>query len=174
MVRMDSLWGFHKKFKTNLSGRLQQLFMKCLNLCFIPPSWHQAWLVLTPKTEKDVSYLEAYRPISILNIDSMNLLKMLVKGLNSFTGEYIHYDQMGFIKCCYTKDNIQNVRNLLDWVQVEQLPLVFHIIEAIKAFDTVEWDYLKTVIQYQWWVYVSKNNYKKRGSAWVSLVPIII
>lgn len=62
---------FHKRFKTQLVPHIHSiLVIRYLHDGQIPKSWLEVKVVLIPKPGRDLLKPEAYRPISLLNMDS--------------------------------------------------------------------------------------------------------
>lgn len=62
--------------------------------------------------------------------------------LKSVIGTIIHRDQSGFIPNRYGSDNIRRLVNLQHYVYDSTDPSIALSLDAAKAFDCVEWDYL--------------------------------
>lgn len=80
---------FYKVFKKELLLYLQELFSYCINQGVIPLSWSEAKIAVIPKSGKDSSHPEAYRPISILNVDYNILTSLWANRLSRFIGSYV-------------------------------------------------------------------------------------
>lgn len=59
----------------------------------------------------------------------------------------MHIDQTGFIKGRYLKNNIRRVINIVNKAQSEDTPRVLLFLDAEKAFDLIEWQYLQRVVE---------------------------
>lgn len=70
-------------------------------------------IILIPKSDKNLTQPQAYRSISLLNIDYKILAPILAARLNVVLSEGIYADQMGFLKNRQMRDNIQKVINLI-------------------------------------------------------------
>lgn len=69
--------------------------------------------------ECDLSLLQLYRPISLLNVDYKIMTTILSTTLNKIIGSYIHSDQAGFIKNQQLRYNIRRICNIMNYVQGE-------------------------------------------------------
>ena len=68
---------FYKAFKEELTPILHRLFEKIQNDGRFPDSFYEASIILTPKPDKDTTKKENFRPISLMNINTKILNKIL-------------------------------------------------------------------------------------------------
>lgn len=66
-------------------------------------------------------------------------------------GQYIHPDQTGFmkgrqLKDRHVKENVRRVLNLINYVHTLKSPTLLYFVDTEKAFDHVEWLYLKELL----------------------------
>lgn len=73
-------------------------------------------------------------------------MQILAHRLNQILGEYIGQDQTGFVKKSYLGDSIRWLMNLSEQVHENKSPILFYFIHAYKAFDRVDWTFMKTVL----------------------------
>ena len=89
---------FYKKFWPLIC----EPFIKCVNECFekgeMSNSQKQAVITLIEKKGKDRSFLENWRPISLINVDAKIMTKVIATRIKNVLPDIIHYNQTGFVK----------------------------------------------------------------------------
>lgn len=63
----------------------------------LPPTFSEAIITVIPKKGKNPEEVEAYRPISLLNVDQKVLSKTLANRLCKLINKLVNTDQNGFI-----------------------------------------------------------------------------
>ena len=102
---------------------------------------------LIPKQNKDKTLLENLRPISLLNSDYKILTKSITKRLETVLPKIINPDQTGYIKGRFIGENVRLIQDIMFHTKLEEKPGIALFLDFRKAFDTIEWNYIKTALQ---------------------------
>ena len=89
---------FYKTLWDILSDQLVDVFNFSFQLEEMTTSQRQAIITLIDKKGKDRSYLENWRPISLVNVDAKIASKVIANRIKCCLPDIIHHNQTGFIK----------------------------------------------------------------------------
>lgn len=98
---------FFKKFATELVPILLSVYEESLISGSLPETMRQAVISLIPKKDKNLLECSSFRCISLLNVDSKLLAKMLARRFKTVLPSIISDDQTGFIKNLHSFSNTQ-------------------------------------------------------------------
>lgn len=138
---------FFFKFCDKLAPLLLDTFNESFHLGKLPPTLTQASISLLLKKDKDPTQCGSYRPISLLNVDGKVLAKVLSSRIETVIPDIISETQTGFIKGRYSFFNIRTLMNIIYSDQSSKVPEIVISLDAEKAFDRVEWEYLFSTLK---------------------------
>ena len=99
------------------------------------------------KEDKDTSLLENLRPISLLNVDYKILTKVIAKRLEKLLPKIINPDQTGYVKGRYMGENVRLIQDIMFYAKRMNSPGIAIFLVFRKAFDSIEWEYLKAALK---------------------------
>ena len=114
------------------------------------------WNVTVPKASsyytlekkgKDRSFLENWRPISLVNVDAKIMSKVIATRLKNVLPQIIYHNQTGFVKDRYIGETVRSIFDIMDFFAEENFPGLMIFIDFQKAFDTIEWCYLQHCLE---------------------------
>lgn len=105
-----------------------------------------ALVSLIPKKGKDHSDCANYRPISLLNTDIKMYARIMALRLHWYINKLVHPDQTGFMSGRLAADNIRRLLHVIHESRACSTPAAVLSLDAEKAFDRLERDYLWSVL----------------------------
>jgi mannosylglycoprotein endo-beta-mannosidase len=109
---------------------------------------NKANIILIPKKE-GAETIGDFRPISLIYGIAKIITKALALRLAPLINELIFPCQSAFIKKCSIHDNFLYMRNLTRRFHRTKTPALLLKVDISKAFDSVWWDYLLSLMQHR-------------------------
>jgi len=110
-------------------------------------SQKQAVITLIEKKGKDRSFLENWRPISLVNVDAKIMSKAIATRIKNVLRNIIHHNQTGFIKDRYIGETVQSIFDIIDFTAEENISGLLIFIAFQKAFDSLERNFLQRCLE---------------------------
>ena len=129
---------FYKKFVDLISPTLVKVFRDAIGRGKLPESMQSAVITLIHKKGKNAQQCGSYRPVSLINVDTKILAKILAMRLEAHLPSLIHPDQVGFIRGRSSADNVRRLLHLIWQVRNSPESVVTFSLDAETAFDRVE------------------------------------
>ena len=101
------------------------------------------------KKKEEVESISDFRPISLIHAFAKIISKILALRLAPKMQELIATCQSAFIKGRSIHDNFLYVRNLAQRFHRSGMPSLLFKLDISKAFDSVCWDYLLSLMQHR-------------------------
>ena len=119
---------FYKIFWNNI----KEFYVNSINYSFETGSLtelqKQSIITIIPKQNKDLTILDNWRPISLLNVDYKIATKVIANRVKHVITKIIHNSQTGFIKGRYIGENIRLLFEIIDNAEEENKPgLIFFL-----------------------------------------------
>ncbi|KAJ4771824.1 RNA-directed DNA polymerase (reverse transcriptase)-related family protein [Rhynchospora pubera] len=138
----NELFKLHwQAFKEDLMEIFSQLFSGSLQM----HDYNYAHIILLPKTE-NAHLVTDFRPISIINYVPKLISKVLALRLKPFLPDLVAPCQTGFIRGRMIAENFIVAREMISHLNSSPRPSVLLKIDFSKAFDTVDWTFLNSIL----------------------------
>ena len=101
---------------------------------------------LIPKEGKNMLNIANWQPITLLNVDFKILTKALALCLGQILPDLLHNDQKGFVRGCYSGENILDVYAMIQNAQNDDQEYALLMLDIEKAFDSISLHFLEEVL----------------------------
>ena len=129
---------FYKLFWNNI----KEFYVNSINHSFQTGSLtelqKQSIITIIPKQNKDLTTLDNWRPISLLNVDYKIATKAIANRVKQVITKIINNSQTGFIKGRYIGENIRLLFEIIDNTEEENKPGLIFFSDFEKAFDSID------------------------------------
>lgn len=85
-------------------------------------SQKQVLITLIEKKGKDRFFKENWRPISLVNVDSKIMSKVIATRIKNVPPSIIHHNQTGVTKDHYIGETVRSIYDIMDFTGEENIP----------------------------------------------------
>ena len=156
---------FYKFFWDDLKDTLFDSYRYSKAVGELSTSQRQAIIKLIEKRDKDKRFIQNWRPISLLNVDTKILSKSIAHRLIPVLPSIISHDQTAYVKGRYIGESIRLLSDVLELSKSFNIPGFILTIDLEKAFDSVDHTFLYACLEkfgfgknFLLWVAVLLNN----------------
>ena len=129
---------FYKTFWPAVGKLLVESLNEAFNKKKLSASQRKAIITLIEKKDKDRCFLENWRPISLLNVDSKIASKVISARIIKVLPTIIHFNQTGCVKGRYIGEATKSILDIMTYTKQTSKSGVFLFIDFEKAFDSIE------------------------------------
>jgi len=133
---------FYHVFSEIIAPFLLNVFKESLNNSSLPPTLCQGLITLIPKSNKNTTFIDNWRPITLLNNDYKIIALVLAKRLKGVLHSIIDETQSGFMQNRHISNNIRLILDILDYSDIINNDSFILFLDYYKAFDTLEHSFL--------------------------------
>ena len=105
-------------------------------------SQKQAIIKLLEKNDKDKRYIENWRPISLLNVDTKIISKALANRLKAVLPDIISHDQTAYVKGRFIGESTRLISDILEITDLHNIGGYILTADIEKAFDSMDHTFL--------------------------------
>ena len=114
------------------------------------------------KRDKDKRFIENWRPISLLNVDTKIISKSLASRFCPVLPTIISSDQTAYVKGRYIGESIRLISDVLELSEKYNVPGYILTVDLEKAFDSIDHTFLMAVLK--------KFGFGENFLAWISIL----
>ena len=127
---------FCNTFWQLVSDILIDFFNEAFKKKEMSPSQRQAMIPLIEKQDKDRTFLENWRPISLTNVDAKIASKVIATRIVKVLPEIIHSNQTGYVSGRYIGEAARSILDIMDYTKTYDIAGLLLFIAFEKAFDS--------------------------------------
>ena len=133
---------FYKTFWPTVGKILVQVFNEAYNAKEMSNSQKQVVITLIEKKDKDRTFLENWRPISLIKVDSKIASKVITMWIIKVIPEIIHCNQTDYVQNRFIGEAVRSIIDIMDHTKNTNIAGMLLFIDFEKAFDSLEWNFL--------------------------------
>ena len=133
---------FYKTFWPLLKDTLYNSYMYSNEHGYLSTSQRQAIIKLLEKKDKDKRYIQNWRPISLLNVDTKIISKAIACRLRAVLPSIISHDQTAYVKGRFIGESTRLISDILDYTDTYNIGGYILTADIEKAFDSMDHTFL--------------------------------
>ena len=137
---------FYKVFWQSLGADLVRVLNAAFEAGQLSTSQHRGLIIVLNK-KNDPLDTKNWRPISLLNVDYKIAIRAISGHLLGVMATVIGPNQTCGVRGRTMSENLAGVRDLLEYVERENIPLALLSLDQEKAFDRVDWGFLLHILE---------------------------
>lgn len=138
---------FYKMFWEYLKKPLMECVLYSKLHGSLSTSQRQAIIKLLEKKDKDKRFIENWRPISLLNVDTKILSKALANRLKQVLPDIISHDQTAYVKGRFIGESTRLISDILEVTDALNIGGYILTADIEKAFDSMDHHFLLAALQ---------------------------
>jgi len=108
--------------------------------------FNASFVALIPK-KTDPLIISDYRPLSLLGCLYKIIAKLLANRLSQVMSKIISVNQLAFLKGRQIVDSVLIANEIANYAKRKGMKLMLHKVDFEKAFDSVNWDFLISIME---------------------------
>ncbi len=144
--------GFSVEFYKFFWHDLNTCLLRSLNLAYkkgeLSTSQKQGLITCIPKQNKPKQFKKNWRPISLLNVSYKIGSATIANRIKKVLPTIISEDQKGFMSNRFMGECTRLIYDIMDYTECMEIPGLLLLIDFEKAFDSVDWEFIKKALDY--------------------------
>ena len=126
--------GFYNTFWPLLSDTFINSFNEAFMKKEMSPSQRQTVITLIEKPDKDRTYLQNWRPISLTNIDAKIASKVIATRIVKGLPEIIHSNQTGYVSGRYMREAARSILDIMNYTKLIKIMSDHYNLKSVIKF----------------------------------------
>ena len=143
-ISVDFLKVFWCKIKYFILNSINSSYEKGI----LSISLRQNIISLLPKGNKDGTNLKNWRPISLLCVVYKMASAVIAERIKPHLDKIISRSQTGFLSGRYIGETTRLVYDLMHYTEINKIPGMLMLINFEKAFDSISWSFLHSILSF--------------------------
>ena len=138
---------FYQEYQGQLVPILKKVVDQAIERGNLPKEMKLSYITLLPKDLANRTEVSKYRPVSLLNADYKIISKILTSRLQPVMHKLVHEDQQCAVKGRKIQNHLHNIREIITYCRIKNIPARILSLDQEKAFDRVSHSFLHKVLE---------------------------